>query len=180
MSVADPFADDDDDLGRQAGRAVRELPDVPAALERAAIGLFSARAPVASPREAARALWHEVVAVLSFDSWATPALASGMRSLRSPTRHLLYSAEGRDIDLRVASAAAASFSLSGQILGPDEQGRIELEPISSGVGPTRRAELDSLGEFRIDDIPRGVYRLSLEVSGERIVLPPLDMGDPPR
>ena len=154
MSVADPHADDDE-LGRQVGRAVRELPDVPAALERAAIGLFAARKRVPTAGEAARALWREVVAVLSFDSWATPAVASGMRSQRSPMRHLLYSAEGRDIDLRVAPAAAASFSLSGQILGPDEQGRIELEPIATDAGPARRAELDSLGEFRIDDIPSG-------------------------
>ena len=42
-----------------------------------------------------------VQAVLSFDSWAQPVLAAGVRSGATDTRHLLFNAQGRDVDLRI-------------------------------------------------------------------------------
>jgi len=118
---------------------------------------------------------RRVVAVLSFDSWAQPAPALGMRSLKAPTRHLLFSAEGRDIDLRIAPAARA-FALTGQILGPDETGSVELAEIGGGA-PARSVALDALGEFRIDDLERGRYVVTLRMGGDEIVLPEVDVGD---
>jgi hypothetical protein len=173
-------ADDplDDELGTSIGRAVRELPDVPPALRRAAIDLWSA-APLGAPGSWIAGAWRHVVAVLDFDSWAAPALATGMRSQRAPVRHLLYSAEGRDIDLRVAPGAEPGCVLTGQILGPDGSGAIELERLGGVVQPARTARLDELGEFRIEGVDSGVYRMTLAVGNDRIVLPPLDVGDRP-
>jgi len=175
----------DDELLHQLRRAVHELPDAPQALQRAAIGLWPA-APNASLLTGAQALLTRVVAVLSFDSWAAPALAPGMRSLRSPTRQLLYSASGRDVDLRITPENQA-FSLVGQVLGPDETGRVELACVDADAGadagadadPVRLALLDELGEFRIDGLRPGFYSLTLHAGGQALQLPPFDVGEPP-
>lgn len=167
----------DDELLHQLRRALRELPDAPPALQRAAIG-FWPPAPAASVLTGAQALLSRVAAVLSFDSWAAPALAPGMRSLRSPTRQLLYSAGGRDIDLRI-TPERPGFSLAGQVLGPDETGRVELVRLDIDTDPARLAPLDELGEFRIEGLKPGFYSLTVHAGGPALQLPPFDIGEPP-
>lgn len=162
----------DDDLLQRLKQALQALPDAPAALQRAAIGLWPAQ-----PASTLAAALHRLAAVLTFDSWAAPALALGMRSLRAPTRHLLFSSLGRDIDLRIAPVAGA-FCLTGQILGPDEAGQIELAPLPDAAPAQHVGALDGLGEFRIDGVARGQYRLCLRLGSDLITLPPIDVGDP--
>ncbi len=164
----------DEAFSRLVARAVRELPDAPDALQRTAIGLFPAAGALGALKTLAQAVVTQISAVLTFDSWAAPALAAGMRSGRSATRHLLFSAQGRDIDLRIAPDAG-NFALAGQILGPDESGRVELADAATAGAPARVVELDSLGEFRLEGVPRGAYRLTLHLGSESIVLPPLEM-----
>ncbi len=129
-------------------------------------------------RDAARSVLQRMAAALHFDSRNLTPQAAGMRTAATETRHLLFSAKGRDIDLRVAPAAGG-FALSGQVLGPDESGRVELAAHVRGSGPSRRcraAPLDDLGEFHIDEVEQGTYVLTLKVGGDEIVLPPIDVG----
>jgi hypothetical protein len=165
----------DDEFGEQLSRALRHLPDAPAALQRAAVQLWVAPPPSLLMR-AEQAL-RQVSAVLSFDSWAGAAVPQGVRSMRSPTRHLLFSAQGRDIDLRIAPVAEA-FALTGQILGPDDGGSVELSRDGGAAAEPRVTQLDDLGEFRIDGLYAGTYRLTLNMGGEQIVLPPVQVGEP--
>ena len=115
-------------LARQAAA----LPDAPAALVQAAIDLWVPPRP--SLGDVARSLGRLIQGVLSFDSWAAaPAGAAlAVRSAETDTRHLLYSAQGRDIDLRVAPSAR-QFVLAGQILGPDETGHVAFGLVSGFV-----------------------------------------------
>lgn len=160
---------DDDAFHRELRRAVRALPDAPVAWQRAALDLW----PASGAADVARAAWRLVSAVLTFDSWAQPATALGMRGSAAAPRHLLYTAEGRDIDLRVLPGASG-YTLSGQVLGPDAEGELELQPRGA------RAALDELGGFRFEGVARGVYQLTLRVGGDRIELPALDVGEAPR
>ncbi len=122
-----------------------------------------------------RAATRLLAAALRFDSWAGAPLTFGMRALPSDTRHLLFSAMGRDIDLRI-TPADPYFALAGQILGPDESGHVELTP-QAGQGEGRRtAAIDELGEFRLDDVHSGTYRLTLRMGSDEIVLPPIEVG----
>lgn len=157
----------DDELACQVPRAAA-MADAPFALIRAAEDL--------GPRGGlAGAATRLLAAALRFDSWAGAPLAFGMRALPADTRHLLFSAMGRDIDLRI-TPTEPHFALAGQILGPDESGRVELTP-QAGQGEGRRiAAIDELGEFRLDAVQRGTYRVTLRMGGDEIVLPPIDVG----
>ena len=173
----------DDEFVHLVQRAVA-LPDAPQPLVRAAIELWPAARPSALKGMADSAL-RLVAAALSFDSWSRPATALGMRAGASDTRHLLFSAMGRDIDLRI-TPAADHYALTGQILGPDDAGRVELAlQADAGSAPpdgadARVAALDSLGEFRLDGVRRGTYRVTLHLGGDEIVLPPIEVGARPR
>lgn len=169
----------DDELAQLAAQAAA-LPDAPPALLRAAEALMPAAppprtsaTPVAAGAALARAATRLLAAALRFDSWAPAPLALGMRALPAETRHLLFSAMGRDIDLRV-TPAEDRFALVGQILGPDESGRVELR----GCDGTslRVAPIDELGEFRLDDVDRGTYLLTLRMGEDEIALPPIEVG----
>jgi hypothetical protein len=169
----------DDELAHLARYAIA-LPDAPPSLVRAAIDLWPASPTVALQSVAAAAL-RSVIAALSFDSWARPPFALGMRAAVSDTRHLFFSAVGRDIDLRI-SPAAGQFTLTGQVLGPDESGTAELMRQSGDAiraADSRVAPLDALGEFRLDGVRGGDYRLTLRVGGDEIVLPPIVVGERP-
>jgi hypothetical protein len=161
----------DEELALLAQRAAA-LPDAPPALLAAANALMPEPPPRAALPGVARAATRLLAAALRFDSWAGAPLAFGMRALPADTRHLLFSAMGRDIDLRI-TPAEERFALAGQILGPDESGRVEL----SGAGVAKRvAAIDDLGEFRLDGIDRGTYLLTLRMGNDEIALPPIEVG----
>lgn len=166
----------DPELVELADQASR-LPDAPRAWLDAAVALWKV-APRAAAKPADSTLWNRVAAALSFDSWAAPQLALGVRSMASDNRHLLYSAKGRDIDLRV-TLAADRFALAGQILGPDESGEVvlALQNDSAGVASARTARLDALGEFRLDGVEKGTYQLTLRLAHDEIVLPTIVIGE---
>jgi hypothetical protein len=168
----------EDEFAQLVQRAVA-LPDAPPALVRAAIAQWHAARPLVPA--AAQALLKRAVAVLTFDSWSQASLASGVRAASSEIRHLLFSAEGRDIDVRITPMAnGGSFAMTGQILGPDESGVVELASMFDG-GPAATEQavaLDALGEFRIEGIRGGrVYMLTLRLGEDEIVLPSIDVGE---
>jgi hypothetical protein len=122
---------------------------------------------------------QRVAAALRFDSRAVRPEASGMRARGADTRHLLFGAKGRDIDLRI-TPSADTFALTGQVLGPDERGSVHLATCLRGSARSQSwqaATLDDLGEFHIDALVPGTYELTLQLGGEEIVLPPIDVGD---
>ena len=167
----------DDEFAQLVQRAVA-LPDAPPALIRAAIGQWGAAQP-SLLQTAAKAIVNRVAAALTFDSWAAGSLAFGVRAVPSDTRHLLFTAKGRDIDIRIAPAAG-HFAVTGQILGPDESGVVELARASGdddGAATAQAAALDDMGEFRLEGIRRGTYVLTLRLGEDEIVLPPIDVGE---
>ena len=163
----------DDALATLAHRARQALPDAPPALLHAACALWRAN-PATAPLAAAL---RRVAAVLRFDSWALSPQAVGMRGTSDGSRHLLFSAEGRDVDLRITRHPGGGWSLAGQVLGPDETGQILLLP-AGGQAASHRASLDGLGEFHLDGVDAGPWRLSLETADTVVVLPDIDVGAP--
>lgn len=168
----------EEELLRELQQAIHALPDAPLALQRAAIDLWqSAGVRRGSLLAATAGAMKRILAELSFDSWATTAPAHGMRSLRAPTRHLMFSTAQRDVDLRIIPSAQA-FSIAGQILGPDDAGTVELTAQDVGDAPSHSTQLDALGEFRIEHIAPGSYVLTLHLGADEIVLPRLDLVEP--
>jgi hypothetical protein len=178
----------DDEFVALAQQAAR-LPDAPAAWMARVEGAFAALAVPAAPMRladvagaagalaagTAREIRRRLIAVLTFDSAATTALASGLRGMRTETRQFLYSTEGRDVDLRITSLHGGRYALAGQILGPDEAGSVTLLPSGAGARP-REVALDAMGEFHIDDLEAAEYTLTLVVGSDEIILPTFSVG----
>jgi hypothetical protein len=163
----------------QLARRAAALPEAPRAWVERACGLFTIAAQASALGQVAGAALALVRAALSFDSWASAPAGMAVRSVPSETRHMVFSAMGRDIDLRIAPTLG-HFVVSGQILGPDESGTIELVAAPEGDGATasqpRSAELDAMGEFRLDGVPGGRYQMTLHLAHEQVLLPPIEVG----
>lgn len=168
----------------QLARRAVALPDAPAALVQSAVALLAAHGPCPQSTElasladlagAAAALLRQVVATLSFDSWARQAQPAGVRALPSDARQLVFSALGRDIDLRIVPRGG-HFVLTGQILGPDETGTVHVVSDTRPDEAPRVATLDTLGEFRLEGVPPGRYAMTLQLAGEHVLLPSIDVG----
>jgi hypothetical protein len=180
-----PIAKQTDDEFADLVRSAAAMPDAPPAMLKAALGLWPATAvttPAAATDAAGaalRRLGERIRALLTFDSWNTSQLALGMRSAASDTRHLLFAAEGCDVDLRITRAGPV-WTVAGQVLGPDESGAVELAREPDSGTPARtvaRAPLDELGEFHLAGIAEGTYVLRLSLGAGQIELPPIDVGE---
>jgi hypothetical protein len=159
--MPDPTDPDDAALAAALARS-RLLVDAPDALIQRTIGIFEARRP--TPRRLA--------AVLRFDSLGLAPQAAGVRSGGDGTRQLLFSAEGRDVDLRIAPDGDR-WRISGQVLGPDAQGRARLESDSLQL----EVDWNELSEFGFESVPPGTVVLTLHGEGWEMVLPALKIPD---
>jgi hypothetical protein len=176
----DPDHWSDDELARWGRRAMSELHDAPAWLVASAVALWRAPAPSALQQAAAPSALQQVLAALRFDSWAAgPSFA--LRSAAVSSRHLLFAAGGRDIDLRISAGVPPLFDLTGQVLGPGDTGEVVLEAVDAPEpgSPPRRTVLDELGGFELTGLPGGRYRMRLQLDADSIELPLLDLGDRP-
>jgi hypothetical protein len=154
--------------------ASRTLEDAPEHLIQSAIDVFVARAarPAALTADATTApravgLRQRLSALLSFDSANLIPDAAGVRSTGGGTRQVLFSAEGRDIDLRIGPSAAAGWQLSGQVLGPDDKGSVEMQ-----CGDFHAlVDWNDLSEFHFEGVPEGACRLTLRTNDWELELP---------
>lgn len=175
----------DDEFAELARRA-SALPDAPPALVRRAIAAWNPAPSVSEAaavlRAGARAVLRQLAAVLTFDSWAASPLAAGLRGPGQTTRQLLFSADGRDVDLRISPAEDNRFVLTGQVFGPDDTGIARLQAHAAdnaSPAPEQQGLLDDMGEFRLPAVAAGRYVLSLQLGDDEIVLPPIDLGPAP-
>ena len=137
--------------------------DAPRDLLMSAINVF----PPGAPRPLRR-----IVATLIFDSSkAMPVF--GMRSVRSSSRQLLYSAQQTDLDLRITIQNDECI-VAGQVIREGYVGG--LVEIS---GPTGSAEasLNELCEFTLPALPTGNYSLKVRMSDVEIEIPELELKD---
>ncbi len=166
-------------------RRALQSPPPPAAWVERAVQQWDHRSWAAQPgprvavapsgmRAAVQATLHQLVAHLRFDSWAPQAGALAVRAGAGGARHLVFSVPGCDVDVRIV-AAGAHHALSGQVLGPDAQGRLDLMD-ARGAHCLASALLNDLGEFRFDALDGGVYQLMLVQGEHRVVLSPLELG----
>lgn len=179
-----PAASSSDDTLVRHLRAASRLEDAPESLIQRVLALMPADAPAPLPswRELGAGL-RRVLAALVLDTADAPAPALGLRSRAAGVRQLLFSAEGRDIDLRVTPVVvgAGRWMLVGQVLGPDLAGRVLLcavptLPLPPGEAPDQHAAtLDELAEFRFGPVPAGRWQLVLVTDDLVLELPAFDV-----
>ena len=164
--------DDDDDLVNALRRS-RVLEDAPEALIQRSIDLFQSRSQ-SRPHAAAApvGLRRRLVAMLDFDS--AGMVPSGVRGGSATTRQLLFTAEGRDIDLRLQPEHSGShWRVSGQVLGPDLQGTATLQ----ASGYSADVAWNALAEFSFEQVPTGPFSVLLRTPDWELVLPDLHAGE---
>ena len=170
--------DPDAALARTLQRS-RVLEDAPEALIQRAIDLFKPRARATAPAAsaAAPAGLRRLLAVLAVDSAALAPQGQGLRAGparpggRVP-RQLLYTIDGRDVDVRLEPTAGGQWLLSGQVLGPDRRGRVLLR----GDATVHESAWDELAEFRFDPVPPGRWVLEVEGEDWAAELPALELA----
>lgn len=115
---------------------------------------------------------RRIVATLIFDSrGAGPAF--GMRSLRSTSRQMLYSAHDTDVDLRVA-VHNEECTVTGQIIREScASGVVEI----SGATGSAETTLNELCEFALPAVPVGDYSLRIRMPDVEIEIPELELKD---
>lgn len=174
----EPLPDMSDEALAALSREALALPDAPADWLRRATAI-GVPAPARPWKSLAGALAQQVAAAMSFDSWGSPALATGMRSMPDRTRHLLFSAKGHDIDLRIIPVAER-FAMAGQVLGPDDSGLVELvhHPMAGAAEHEAQvATLDELGEFRFIGLRQGTVSITLHLGQDEVILPSIEVGE---
>jgi len=138
--------------------------DAPRDLLQSAINIFS-------PETQSAPLRH-IIAVLTFDSrQAGPAF--GIRSLRSTSRQLLYSAQETDVDLRI-TVQNNECIVAGQVIREGcAGGRVEI----TGDSGSAAANLNEVCEFTLAAIPVGMYSLRVKMPDVQIEIPELELKD---
>jgi anti-sigma factor RsiW len=114
---------------------------------------------------------RRLTAILRSDSWRTPGLAPGLRSLQAWPRAILLRAGDHEIDLQVAPRGE-QWQLTGQLLGPESPGSVTL----SGPADRVTASLNELGEFTLPLVAGGRYSLIITQGDLEIVVPNLEIG----
>jgi anti-sigma factor RsiW len=138
--------------------------DAPPAVIARARRLFQTRV-ASTPAERRR-----IPALVQFDSRQRP-LALGVRSGQPAARQLLLKAEDCDLDVRI-TPAGTNWQVSGQVLGPDINGQVELQGEAGAI----LVDLNDLGEFSLPPTSPGVYSLILRLGDLEVELPPLEIG----
>lgn len=123
------------------------------------------------PKEALPGPLRRLTALIRSDSWRTPGLAYGLRSVHAWPRAILLRAGDREIDLQVAPKGE-QWQISGQVLGPESPGDVTL----SGPADHVTARLNELGEFTLPLVAGGRYTLTVTQGELEIVVPNLEIG----
>jgi hypothetical protein len=137
--------------------------DVPRDVLMSALSIFTPATPAPLPH---------IIAVLTFDSRAAGP-AFGMRSVRTASRQLLYTAQETALDLRI-TVENEECSLAGQVIRDNCPGaQMEL----SSATETLTTELNELCEFSFPAIPLGMYSLRVRMPDVEIEIPELELKD---
>jgi len=155
-----PAATDPDAELADALRRSRVLLDAPESVIQRAVDVFVAR-PRAMAAPAPAGVLRRLVAVLGFDSGTLTPQAAGLRSAGAAGRQLLFSADGRDVDLRI-TLGTGGWVVSGQVLGPDAKGRVAL----TCEGFSAEQAWNDLAEFHFDGVPAGRCHIVLRGDDE--------------
>lgn len=114
---------------------------------------------------------RRLVARLVFDSQCHPQFV-GLRAARTQVRRLLYQADNIEVDLEMSPQEySEGVRLAGQVVADLSGPNSGFVRLSRGAGEWL-ADLDGGGEFWLDNLAPGAYRLEV-VLGERVLEVPV-------
>lgn len=142
--------------------------DAPPSLIDSVVDLFRSNAAHKSTSSDWR---RRILAALKFDSMGI-APAFGVRSGRSSTRQLLFSAGEYSIDLRIEPAGQA-WVVSGQVLGGGTDNGVAVLQSTADMNQTA---FNELSEFILPPVQVGTYKLVLNLSNLDVEIDEIVVG----
>jgi len=130
--------------------------DAPSSAIDRAVALFRLKT---APTSAASDWRRRILAALIFDSMGA-APAFGMRSGKSGTRQLFFSAEEYSVDLRIEPAGQV-WLISGQVLGGSTDHGVAVLQSTAEMSQTA---FNELSEFILPPVQVGTYKLVLNLA----------------
>lgn len=122
--------------------------------------------------EARPSIIRKIAAALKADVLPGQAAFGERAAGISTARQMLFEADDHAVDLRIKSDGGA-VSVHGQIFGTGyDDARVTLSNDSSSF----EARVDADGEFRIGDIPSGIYTMILGLEAADVVIERLELG----
>jgi hypothetical protein len=158
----------------EAAAARVRLPDPPAALR---AKLDAAFEPWAAERRGPNIV-QRLVASLTFDGFANSAVA-GARGGSATDRQLLFGTDIADVAFHVLPGHAGTMVLDGQVLLVDEEAEtdadVALISIDGDGFALATVRTDEVGQFRIEGVTAGSYRLSIDLGACQIDIGPFEV-----
>jgi hypothetical protein len=115
---------------------------------------------------------RRLIGRLVFDSQCQPQFV-GLRAARAQVRRLLFQADNLEIDLEMSPRAADDgFRLAGQVTAGGNEPGSGFVRLSTEAGEWA-ADLDVDGEFWLDNLAPGAYRLEVVLGGRVLEVPVL-------
>jgi hypothetical protein len=115
---------------------------------------------------------RRLIGRLVFDSQCQPQFV-GLRSARTQVRRLLFQADNLEVDLEMSPQASNnSYRLAGQVTASGSEPAGGFVRLSTETGEWA-ADLDVDGEFWLDDLAPGAYRLEVVLGGQVLEVPRL-------
>lgn len=134
--------------------------------------------------EKAQALYRErfrapertsLLARLRFDGRANFAFA-GARGEAGTSYRMVYSVEGYDLELWHEREENGQWAILGQALRAEGEAVTPEAVMLLAENGTRREAVQDSGEFHLEAIPQGVYRLEIALPDAQIVVAELPIG----
>jgi hypothetical protein len=139
-----------------------ESVDAPASAVRWSKNIFRARAV-----EPKKSVLERIFAILQMDLPPAEAVFGERSAAASQARQMLFQAGENALDIRIAKTGHG-FNLHGQILGRGfANGTVKLGDFETAV--------NEIGEFRLKEIPGGIYNLIVQGSEKEIVVRDLEL-----
>jgi hypothetical protein len=127
-------------------------------------------------------LVQRLVASLTFDGFAGPAVAGARGGATGTDRQLLFGTDLADVAFHVLPGSAGTMVLDGQVLlldaDADADADVALIAVDGDGDATAVVATDAEGQFRFDRVATGSYLMRIDLGTVQLDVGPFEVSTP--
>jgi len=127
-------------------------------------------------------LVQRLVASLTFDGFAGPAVAGARGGATGTDRQLLFGTDVADVAFHILPGKAGTMVLDGQVLLVDDEADadadVALVAVDDGGEVSAVVATDVEGQFRLEGIAAGSYVLRIDLGNVQLDVGPFEVTSP--